>query len=108
LLAAGVGPNAVKRRARSGHLHRVHRGVYIVGHLALAPRAEEFAALLACGERALISHRSAAYLWSIVAERREDVDVTLVGANRRPRTGIRLHFATHNDSRDVRPRTTCC
>jgi very-short-patch-repair endonuclease len=66
LLAAGVGPNAVKRRARNGQLHRVHRGVYIVGHTALAPHAEEFAALLACGERSLISHRSAAYLWSIL------------------------------------------
>jgi very-short-patch-repair endonuclease len=103
LLAAGVGENAVKRRARKGQLHRRYRGVYIVGHLALAPRAEEFAALLACGDRALVSHRSAAYLWSMLADRPDQIDVTLVGSRRRPKPGIRLHLVSAIDGRDVRP-----
>jgi Transcriptional regulator, AbiEi antitoxin/Protein of unknown function (DUF559) len=100
LLDAGVGPNAIKRRARTGQLHRRHRGVYIVGHTALAPRAEEFAALLACGDRALISHRSAAYLWSLIKPRPAGIDVTLVGRRRRPKDGIRLHFVAELDDRD--------
>jgi very-short-patch-repair endonuclease len=102
LLEAGLSRHVIQRRANAGELHRVHRGVYLAGHRVLAPRALETVALLAYGDRALISHRSAAYLWSIVSERAEDVDVTLVGANRRPRKGIRLHFATHIDARDVR------
>jgi very-short-patch-repair endonuclease len=103
LLKAGVGPNAVKRRAKNGYLHRVHRGVYIVGHLALAPHAEEFAALLACGERSLISHRSAAHLWSMLPARPDEVDVTLVGRRCRPKQGVHLHLVARIDKEDVRP-----
>lgn len=103
LLEAGLSRHVITRRANSGELHRVHRGVYLAGHRVLAPRALETAALLAYGDRALISHRSAAYLWSIIPDPPDDVDVTLVGTNRRPRKGIRLHFAAHIDAKDVRP-----
>jgi len=62
LVAGGLTPKVVRRLARSGVLHERHPRVYIVGHLSLAPFAEETAALLACGDGALISHGSAACL----------------------------------------------
>jgi very-short-patch-repair endonuclease len=102
LLDAGVSRHVIQRRLQAGELHRVHQGVYLAGHTALAPRALEAAALLACGERAVISHRSAAYLWSLIPARPDEVDVTIVGSNRRRRKGIRLHFAARLDAQDLR------
>ena len=52
-------------RVASGRLHRVHRGVYAVGHLGLGQEARWLAAVLACGDGAVFSHRSAATLWCI-------------------------------------------
>jgi hypothetical protein len=66
--------------------------------------AREAAALLACGDGALISHRSGVYLWSMLAERPGDVDVTLVGRRCRPKEGVRIHLANRIDQRDVRRR----
>jgi very-short-patch-repair endonuclease len=104
LVAEGVGSNVVKRQLRVGSLHRRHRGVYVVGHLALAPLADETAALLACGDRAVISHRSAAHMWSLIARPPADVEVTLVGRRCRPKQGVRLHWVAAIDEQDVRLR----
>lgn len=93
LLAAGLTPDAIALRLRRGRLHSVHRGVYAVGHSYLAPLARERAALLACGEGALLSHRSAAALWAFVAPGRGPIDVTVVGRERTVRPGIRAHRA---------------
>jgi very-short-patch-repair endonuclease len=101
LLSAGVSRHVVDRRARDGDLHRVHRGVYLVGHEAQAQLAAEHAALLACGEHALISHRSAAHLWGMIEERPEDVEVTLVGRRCRRKSGVRIHSVARIDPRDV-------
>lgn len=103
LLQAGVGASVIKRLIRTGTLHRRHHGVYIVGHLALAPYANESAALLACGDRTVISHRSAAFLWGL-ASRPGDVDVTLIRRQCRPKRGIRLHRVAALEARDVRRR----
>jgi len=68
LLALGIGHEAVKWRARQGRLHRVHRGVYAVGHARLTLRGRWWAAVLACGGpgSAVLSHRSAAALWDLL------------------------------------------
>src|SRR5688572_7451007 len=58
LRALGVSRNAVAHRVKTGRLHRVHRGVYLVGHWIAAPLAHEQAALLACGDDSFISHRT--------------------------------------------------
>ena len=62
LEAAGLSESQVLHRARSGRLHRIHRGVYAVGHRALSNEARWMAAVLACGDGAVLSHRSAAAL----------------------------------------------
>jgi very-short-patch-repair endonuclease len=101
LLDAGISKHVIDGRARTGELHRKYRGVYIVGHLALAPRGEEAAALLACGDHSLISGRSAAYLWGLLDKRPDQIHVTLVGRRCRPKPGIRLHFLGRIDDQDI-------
>lgn len=65
LLALGVGDGAIRHRLRTGWLLRLHRGVYAVGHTALRKEGRWLAAILACGQGAVLSHRSAAALWGI-------------------------------------------
>jgi len=66
LSALGVGRASVTRRLRSGRLHRLHRGVYAVGHTAPSEYQRYMAAVLACGPGAALSHQSAAYLWGFL------------------------------------------
>src|SRR3954452_5514104 len=42
----------------AGRLHRLHRGVYAVGHTGVGLHGRWIAALFACGKGALLSHRS--------------------------------------------------
>lgn len=60
LVALGLSADAIARRLRRGRLHRVHRSVYAVGHQALGRPGREWAAVLALGPGAVLSHRSAA------------------------------------------------
>ena len=60
-----VGSGAVKHMVQTGRLHRVYRGVYAVGHSRLTREGRYMAAVLACGDGALLSHRSAAWLWGL-------------------------------------------
>src|SRR4051794_27851178 len=62
----GLDHRAGSRRQAAGRLHRLHRGVYAVGHTALTERAWLLAAVMACGPGAAISHRTAGALWGIV------------------------------------------
>lgn len=66
LLGASVSPAEVKHRLRTGALLRVHRGVYRVGHRAPSLEARYLAAVLACGNQALLSGRAAAYLHGLL------------------------------------------
>jgi very-short-patch-repair endonuclease len=91
LIDAGVGRGAIAHRLAQARLHRLHRGVYLVGHSVPPPLARETAALLACGPGALLSHRTAAHLWRLTPRLPVDVDVTLIGGNRRGRPGLAIH-----------------
>jgi very-short-patch-repair endonuclease len=106
LQALGLGRNAVGGRLRSGRLHRVHRGVYAVGHRGISQEGRCMAAVLACGSgmiavhattvldqwAAVVSHRSAASLWGLLPDGEGSVDVSILGpGGRRKRAGIRLH-----------------
>lgn len=91
LRAAGIAEHRVLHRARIGRLHRIHRGVYAVGHRHLSQEGRFMAAVLACGEGAL-SHLSAAWLWDLLDAPLSPVDVTIPGtAGRRARIGIHVH-----------------
>src|ERR1700755_775040 len=50
LAEAGLDTDAVARRVADGRLHRLHRGVYAVGHTAVGQHGRWLAAVYACGE----------------------------------------------------------
>src|SRR5688572_18250078 len=64
---AGIGKRGASYRVQVGRLHRIHRGVYSVGHPRLSFEGRCMAAVLACGEAAVVSHRSAAALWRMLS-----------------------------------------
>jgi len=88
----GIRKNAVTRRVRRGQLHRIHRGVYAVGHRGLSLHGRFMAAVLACGEGAVLSHVSAAVLWELLRPIDGPVHVSVpTGAGLRKRVGSPLH-----------------
>ena len=90
LKALGLGDRGIETRVAAGRLHRVHQGVYAVGHTALPRNGRLMAAVLACGEEAVLSHRSAAELWGIRPPARF-LDVTAVGGRGPRRGGLVVH-----------------
>jgi predicted transcriptional regulator of viral defense system/very-short-patch-repair endonuclease len=65
LLRMGLGRRAIERRLEAGRLHRLHDGVYAVGHRLIPRDGWLMAAVLASGPEAVLSHRSAAALWGL-------------------------------------------
>jgi very-short-patch-repair endonuclease len=94
LVWAGFSPSTISRRVREGWLHRLHRGVYAVGHTNLSNEGRIMAAVLACGEGAVASHESAAYLWSMSPTCPPSVQVTIPSsAGRANRKRIVVHHS---------------
>jgi very-short-patch-repair endonuclease len=92
LRAAGLSEDAVRRRADLGRLHRLHRGVYAVGHRNLSFEGRAMAATLALGN-GFLSHRSAAALWQMLPVEWAPMDVSIASrSGRQRRKGIRLHW----------------
>jgi Transcriptional regulator, AbiEi antitoxin len=88
LLGLGVPARTIDSWLQSGHLIRVHAGVYAVGYRRVEVVALARAAVLACGPTAVLSHASAAALWDLGRWPRAP-EVTVVG-DRRPK-GITVH-----------------
>ena len=61
---------------RNGRLHRLHHGVYAIGHAKVTREGRWRAAVLACGPDAVLSHRDAGALWRIRVSNRRLTDVT--------------------------------
>jgi hypothetical protein len=100
---AGLGYAAVSNRVATGRLHRYHRGVYGLGHRPVSREAAWMAAVLACGAGAVLSHLSAAVLWSIWRRRVTGIDV-LAPRGRRGAPGVRVHDCRRLDRRDITTR----
>src|SRR5690606_27140377 len=64
LVRVGVPDHKIEYRLKTGRLQRLYRAVYRVGPVAGA-REREMAAVLACGETAVLSHDSAAATWEL-------------------------------------------
>jgi predicted transcriptional regulator of viral defense system len=58
--------HGARRTTRQGNLIRVYRGVYRVGHSAPSMEARYMAAVLACGDGAVLSGRAAACLLGLI------------------------------------------
>jgi hypothetical protein len=93
---------AIKWRVRRRRLVPQHRGVYAVGHLARTAQARWWAAILACGGpgAAVLSHRSAAAVWELVAVPSGPVDV-ITRRRSHATEAIRVHR-----TRTLRPATS--
>jgi Protein of unknown function (DUF559) len=81
-------------------VHVVYRGVYAVGHRALRTEGRRLAAVLACGPRAVLSHRTAAAHWGLLATDQVRIDVT-APRSRDGLPGIRLHTSRSLDEKDT-------
>jgi very-short-patch-repair endonuclease len=101
LARAGLSRRAVSHRVGRGWLHRMHRGVYLVGPLE-APLSRAAGAVLAIGEGAVLSHHSAAAAWELLAPRAGPIAVTLPARDARRRPGIELHRVSRLHSTDIR------
>ncbi len=90
--AAGLSTSGISDRVKRGALHRIHRGVYSVGHAALSRFGEFLAAVLAAGPGAALSHDSCAELFEV---RRWPAREIHVSAPRRRRIdGVRTHHTS--------------
>src|SRR4051812_31679608 len=77
LIEIGLTRRAIARRLESGRLHQLYRGVYAVGHKRLTRRGYWMAAVLAAGDGAVLSHRSAAALWGLLPAPTTKIELTL-------------------------------
>jgi very-short-patch-repair endonuclease len=102
LLGVGLSRKAIQHRLDKHRLHPIHRGVYLVGHPIPPPLAREMAAVLACGDAAVISHDSAAAMWRIRSQPEGPIHITLSSRTNRSRPGIRLHFTRALGADEVR------
>jgi hypothetical protein len=88
----GYSPSTVRRAVVKGQLHRLHHGVYAVGHTNLSLQGRCLGAVLASGPGALLSHYSAGWLLGLVATRPIPVHVT-TPVPRKRRGSIRIHHS---------------
>jgi very-short-patch-repair endonuclease len=100
LRALGLGDPAVSKRVSAGRLHRIHRGVYAVGHPSLSQEGLWMAAVLMAGEGAALSHLSAAAFWQIWRGRPRGIEV-VAPRRRRRRAGVQVHWCPSLDPRDT-------
>jgi len=97
----GHAESVVLEWATAGRLHRIHHGVYAVGHRRLNWHARCWAAVLGAEANetdevvwpAVASHGSAAYLWGLYRFAPETIDVT-APIRRRATREFRVHFSS--------------
>jgi predicted transcriptional regulator of viral defense system len=103
LTECGLNSSAITVRAVRGNLHPVFRGVYAVGHDALTQTAYFTAAVLACGDGAVLSHHAAAAQLGLLGRRDPRPEVIVPRSAGRGIDGIRAH-RSQLDPHDVRIR----
>jgi very-short-patch-repair endonuclease len=90
LKALGYVRNSASKAAKVGRLHRVYRGVYVVGHRQLSWNGELMAAVLACSP-AVASHSTACRLLGLF--RSSSVFHLTAPSERRRKRGFVFHLA---------------
>jgi hypothetical protein len=93
LLALRLSVAAIDSMLRRGALRRLHVGVYALAHTALRAEGRWLAAVLACGECAVLSYVSAARLWRMSSVPADPAVHVTVPAGKRRRPGIVVHRA---------------
>jgi hypothetical protein len=93
LMALGFSRHGIDGRVERGLLRIIYPGVYALGHRAVPVEARWTAAVLACGDGAVLSHRSAGQLWGLLSRSPHLPEVTRPRSNR-PRRGLIVHRAS--------------
>ena len=101
--AAGVTRRQIARGVERGELRRLRRGVYLLGTI-LFPYSLEAAAVLVCGRRAALSHRSSTELYKMLPRAGGHIHVTVPGPVRREHEGIVVHATSSLEHYEVRER----
>jgi very-short-patch-repair endonuclease len=91
LEALGFARSTIAHWAKVGRLHRLHRGVYAVGHMAIAWEGRCLAAVLARPD-AVASHRTAAWIHGLLRSRPGTIHLTAPTRQRLKRDFV-VHFA---------------
>lgn len=91
LVALGFTRHQIEDRGRDGVWQRLWPGVYAIGHAPLTRHGWLMAAVLACGEDAVLSHRSAAELWELLPGRAGGHQVTIRSEGARRTRQITVH-----------------
>lgn len=99
LLACGLRPSTISDWARLGRLRRLRPGVFAVPGAIGTDLQRLMAAVLAAGDGALASHRSAAWLWDLTEEL--VLEVTVPRLRRARLQGVAVYRPL--DDRDDRP-----
>jgi hypothetical protein len=94
------GASTALLRGGKGWLIRVYPGVYRVGHAAPSVEADYMAAVLACGEGAVLAGPAAAFLLGLSRGRRAPKPLVIAQKKRRI-TGIDTERARTVDPRDI-------
>jgi Transcriptional regulator, AbiEi antitoxin len=95
----GVPTRTITRWVEKERLIKVHAGVYAVGHQQHTPIALAMAAVLACGDQAILSHDSAAALWGV---RTWPSLPEVTAPHDRRRRGVHSHRTTTLTRTDIR------
>jgi very-short-patch-repair endonuclease len=103
LLKLGISERAIDGRLGRGQLHKIFRGVFVYGPRRITRKGHWIGAVLAAGEGAVLSHRSAARLWRLLPPAAELIDVICPPGRIVRRTGIVNHsFQLEDDEWLVR------
>lgn len=101
LLALGLSASAVRGRVACGRLHRIHTGVFAVGHAPLTRGGSYMAAVLACGVDAALACRECAAWRGLRPSSRSRIDVITPRRAGRERAGIDAHTSATLLERDI-------
>ncbi len=99
LLAIGFTRHQIDEMLLCGHLHRIHLGVYAVGHRCLSREGNWMAAVLAGGRGSALSHIAAGTCWKALALSPGLIDVTCPNQHK-GRPGIRF-YRSHLEADEI-------
>ncbi len=90
---AGFSNALLSYHAKQGRFLRVRRGVYRLAAFPEMPHADLYAAWLAAGEKAVVSHESALLLYDLTDLLPAEIHLTVPRTASRRLSGIRFHTA---------------
>jgi hypothetical protein len=76
-LAAGLSSDTLRRQIQAGRITRLYPGVYVAGNMTPGRATRLWAALLASGSGAVLSHGTAAQIWALPYQCDDLIEVSI-------------------------------